>query len=411
MALVAILSVRTATRHVPGELYARRQGELIFAGQTLVEYQARLAHAAGAAQIAILVDDVSPVLTGAVDRLGQDGIHVSLVRDMPSLGRMISLADGILLIGDGHVLPSRDITRLAQGAGSGLLVLPSGPSTGAFERIDAGQAWAGAARAPAPLLLGLLDMLGDWDVVLTLVRRLVQDGADRDLCDMSEVFDGQIGVITDQATADAATQALTRAGQGMDRPDGDLDDWPVGRPAGLLTPLVVRRGIPGTTLRTGAIALSLFGIALIWADWVTSGLILCLAALIGDRLARQLDRILRFAPGTQPIEYATRAAVLAAILEVGLLHGGGGALAGAGALLSVGLLALIPLARSRGLGRDVPGLFKFAPGAALLVLIAGTVLGATGQASALCALLAFASLAWLVVHTGQNGIIHKTAAV
>lgn len=411
MALVAVLSVRTATRHVPGEPHARRQGELLFAGQTLVEYQARLVHAAGAAQIAILVDDISPVLTGAVDRLGHDGIHVSLVRDMPSLGRMISLADDILLVGDGHVLPSHDIARLGQAPGARLLVLPSSSATTAFERIDAGHMWAGAARAPAPLLLGILDMLGDWDIALTLVRRLVQDGAERTLCDTANIFDGQIAVMTDQATAEAATQALTRSGPGFDLPSGDLDDWPVGRPAALLTPAVVRRGIPGSTLRMGAIVLALLGLMLILISWVATGLLLCLGALIGDRMARQLDRILLLAPGTRPIEYAVRAAALAAILEVGLLHGGGGALGGAGALLSVGLLALMPMAQSRGLGRGVPSVLKFSPGAALLLLTAGAALGLIPQASALCAVLAFASHACVVLRTGQNSAGRSTAAV
>lgn len=411
MALVAILSVRTAIRHVPGAMDARRQGELIFAGQTLVEYQARQVHSAGATRIVILVEEVNPVLAGAVDRLGHDGIHVTLVRDMPSLGRMVGLVDDILLLGDGHVLPGEDIRRLAQASGPWLLVLPSGPATVAFERIDAGQVWAGAARAPAPLLLGILDMLGDWDLALTLVRRLVQDGAGRTACETSDVFDGLISIMTDQATADAATQVLTRAGRGLDQPAGDLDDWPVGRPATLLTPVVVRRGISGATLRAGAIPLGLVGLVLIAASWDMIGLLLSLGALIADRVARQLDRVLRLAPGTRPVEHAVRVVALAAILEVGLLRGGGGALAGAGALLSVGLLALMQAAQSRGLGRGMPNFFKFAPGSALLVLIVGAALGIVGQASALCAVLAFASHAYLVLRTGQDSIRSPTAAV
>jgi len=402
MALVAILSVRTATRHVPGEFHARRQGELMFAGQTVVEYQARLAHAAGAAQIAIMVDDISPVLTGAVDRLGHDGIHVSLVRDMPSLGRMIGLADDILLLGDGYILPGRDLSLLAQSTGAHLLVLPAGPATETLERIDAGHVWAGAARAPAPTVLGTFDMLGDWDMALTLVRRLVQEGAQRTPCDMSDVFDGQLAVMRDQATADEATQVLARAGRSLDRPAGDLDDWPVGRPAALLAPVVVRRGIPGSTLRTTAIVLGIVGLALIAASWVGTGLLLSFGALVVDRIARQLDHILRLGSGTRLNEYGARAAVLAAILEVGLMYGGGGPLAVTGALLSVGLLALLPVAENRGLGAGMPGLFKFAPGAALLVLMAGVALGVTGQASALCALLAFASHAYLLFQIGPK---------
>lgn len=411
MALVAILSVRTATRHVPGEIHARRQGELTFAGQTVVEYQARLAHSAGAGQIAIMVDDINPVVTGAVDRLGHDGIHVSLVRDMPSLGRMIGLADDILLLGDGYILPGRDLALLAQSSGAHLLVLPAGPATGGFERIDAGHVWAGAARAPAPMVLGTFDMLGDWDMALTLVRCLVQDGAQRTPCDMSDVFDGQLAVMTDQATADAATQTLTRAGRGVDQPAGDLDDWPVGGPAALLAPVVVRRGIPGSTLRTSAIVLGLVGLALIAASWVATGLLLSFGALIADRTARQLDRILRLGSGSRPIEYAARAAVLAAILEVGLLYGGGGPLAATGAFLSVGLLTLIQIAESRGAGAGAPSLFKFAPGVALLVLMGGAVLGVTGQASALCALLAFASHAYLGLQPAKNGSVRGIPGV
>ena len=53
---------------------------LVFAGQTLVEYQARQAAEAGAGHISIHVGAITPSLTRSVDRLLADGINVSLVR-------------------------------------------------------------------------------------------------------------------------------------------------------------------------------------------------------------------------------------------------------------------------------------------------------------------------------------------
>lgn len=403
MALVAVLSARSMTEPGQGagqgKSVTRRRGELTFAGQSIVEYQARLAHAAGAGHALILVDDISPILTTTVDRLATDGIHATLIRDMPALGRMIGGTDQILLIGDGNIVPASHIELLVHNDHASLLVVPSGPGTRAFERIDAEQMWAGALVAPAPMLFKILDMLGDWDVPLTLVRQAVQEGTSRTLCDVTDVFDGRIAVATDQAIADAATEALARTVPRTNDSAGDVDDWPVGGPAARIVPFAIRHGIASTMLRNVAIGLGLLGLVAILGGLVTVGCLLCFIGVVTDRVAGQLDRLLRLAMGTRPLDHAVGIIALLAILATGIVHGGGGALGAAAAVLSVGLIALTPVIRRKGIGAEVPEVLKFAPGTALLLLAFGGLLGATGMLFAICALLAFASHANQLLRT------------
>jgi hypothetical protein len=412
MALVAVLSVRSATQNPAPGSPARRQGELAFAGQTLVEFQARQAHAAGAAQIAILIDDVTPLLTGTIDRLHGDGIAVSLIRDMPTLGRMISAGDEILLIGDGYVLPAHHLGVLAQAEGPRLLVLPSSPATHGFERIDASHMWAGGARASAATVYALIDMLGDWDFALALVRALVQQGATRTLCDVTEVFDGQIAIMADQATADAATDALTRnGGGGQSFATGELDDWPVGRPAALLIPLAVRRGVAPQALRNGSIGLAILGIVLAMAGLVLPGLLSALAALIVDRAAREMDRVLHLVAAARPMDHLVYALVLFAIMLVGVWDIGGGFLASAAGMATAGLIGLIHLAGRRGIGAGVSGWARFGAGTTLIILTFGSLLGILAQAYAFCAILALASLGYMLFVTDAPATAGPPSAV
>ena len=51
------------------------------AGQTLIEYQVRIARACGAAHIVVLVDRIPGALVSAFDRLRADGMDVDVARD------------------------------------------------------------------------------------------------------------------------------------------------------------------------------------------------------------------------------------------------------------------------------------------------------------------------------------------
>src|SRR5690606_5106438 len=145
-----------------------------------VEFQARLAIAAGAEHILIQTDGVTADLSRLVDRLtAERQASVALVRDMLTLSRSLAPADRILLIAENMLLPAEAVARLAGHTPPALLALPSVPATGVFERIDAEAMWAGALLLPGEAVLATLDMLGEWDLGLTVLRRAVQMGAHR----------------------------------------------------------------------------------------------------------------------------------------------------------------------------------------------------------------------------------------
>ena len=96
MSFSAILSASRTTADTPAGLRA----SLHFAGQTLIEYQARQAARAGADRIMILVSVITPAVSQAVDRLSADGIAVALVRDMVSMVRDVPRDADVLLVAD-----------------------------------------------------------------------------------------------------------------------------------------------------------------------------------------------------------------------------------------------------------------------------------------------------------------------
>ena len=175
MTFAAILSASRASTDSAGSLRA----SLHFAGQTLVEYQARQAARAGADRIMILVSVITPALSQAVDRLSADGLAVALVRDMVSMVRDAPRNTDVMLVADGAIVSHAHFSAMAEREGNALLVTDDSRASAPFERIDAGQRWAGLARISPDLLFSTLDMIGDWDLSLTLVRAAIQGSARR----------------------------------------------------------------------------------------------------------------------------------------------------------------------------------------------------------------------------------------
>lgn len=152
---------------------------LPLAGRTLVEHQAGLAMAVGASHIVILVERVPAVLAHAVDRLRRQGARVEIARGVADAIDRFHPEERILLIADGAVAAQSAVEVLAEEAGPALLTLPDTQEYGAFERIDATERWAGFALFGKTLLEATAQMLGDWDLGSTLLRRLVQGDAAR----------------------------------------------------------------------------------------------------------------------------------------------------------------------------------------------------------------------------------------
>lgn len=156
-----------------GSLYALQP----LAGRTLVEYQARCAAAAGCAPIVILVETVPAALAAALERLRGEGISVVAVSDPREAAARFEPQSRLLQVADG-IAPSMPLVRkIADLEERAVLTVPDDERHEGFERIDNQHRWAGLALVDGQTLSSTAAMLGDWDLLSTLLRRTIQAGA------------------------------------------------------------------------------------------------------------------------------------------------------------------------------------------------------------------------------------------
>lgn len=234
-------------------------------GGSLVEHQARLAAAAGAGHIVILVERVPAALTATIDRLKRDGIAAELARSVADAADRIHPEERLLLIGDGIVASREQVVRVARLPAPALLTLPD--TEPAFERLDASARWAGLAVTDGATLRRTVAMLGEWDLQSTLLRRLVQAGATR------VEAAGRVRLVGDAAQAREAESALVGGGAAVRHAASAMSE----------------RALPPLWLRGGALALAGLAIPALASDWIaTGGALLALAGLI-DLLPRRIE--------------------------------------------------------------------------------------------------------------------------
>lgn len=267
------------------------RANLHFAGQSLLEYQVRQAAEAGAEQVMVLVGAVTQPLSRAIDRLTADGISVSIVRDMVSLLREAPRDRDMMLVADGAVVPQRFYTAVAGQPGNVLLVTEDSATTAGFERIDAGQRWAGVARVSPDVLFGTLDMIGDWDLELTMVRAVVQAGSHRIGIPSEEVMDARLALIGSQAEADLVSRALL-VGKRAPAGEAGAERIILAPLAARIAPEFLRSQVPAAQVRAGAIAVALIGIVATLLGWPMIALFLFLTALL---LSLTVDRLVQLA--------------------------------------------------------------------------------------------------------------------
>lgn len=284
---------------------------LPLAGRTLIEYQARLAAAAGAVPIVALVERMPATLVAAIDRLNAEGVAVQLARGAGEAAGYFEPDEQILIIAGGLFADAASIDRVASASGPAILTLADNIGLDGFERIDSASRWAGLALASGAQLDDTAATLGDWDLQSTLLRRLVQDGA-RQLA--ADTAGGAPMLLIAQGVRDL-DDAERRIVSGARSARGDwveryltpiLEEFAVER---LMTTAVRPGGLLlGALVLTGAAALFFakgwFGAALIalLVSVPLDGIAERLAALRMQPLSRE-DRLRRALP------YATAAAM------------------------------------------------------------------------------------------------------
>ena len=365
---------------------------LQFAGHSLVEYQARQAADAGATHILILVGAVTQALSRAVDRLTADGISVALVRDMVSLVREAPRDRDMLLIADGAIIAQHHFTAVAAHPGNVLLSVEDSRASAGFERIDAQHRWAGLLRVSPDLLFGTLDMLGDWDLELTLMRAAVQAGGFRIVVPQEDLLEGRVALIDSQASADLVAQALLGAQRSVPSTDAGAEHYLLSRLAVRIAPMLLRTQVPALQVRIGGMALAAMGVIAAMLDWPVFGMLLMLCGLTASLTSDRLSVLARRAQEDGWVALAPSLIVLLGIFVVGDEAGARGEGLYLALLVGIVLLAV----RWRKTSGQKAWLL-FTPGSALILIILVTILVSVGAGLVLGIFCAIGSIGMLVL--------------
>lgn len=310
MSFAAILSASRVSADSPAGLRA----SLHFAGQTLIEYQARQAARAGADRILIMVSVITPALSQAVDRLSADGIAVALIRDMVSMVRDAPRDSDILLVADGAIIAQSHYDAIGSAEGDALLVTDDSRASAPFERIDSGQRWAGLARITPGLLFGTLDMIGDWDLALTLVRSAVQKGARRITVPQDDLMEGRVALVDGQQQADLVAQSVTAAGANRLAARGGVEHHLLAPIARMVSPALMRMQVPALQVRIAAAALAAIALVPIELQWIVTGFCLALVALLLAEISDRLDELALRPPPAGWLAFLTPGLALLAMI-------------------------------------------------------------------------------------------------
>jgi hypothetical protein len=319
-------------------------GILPVAGRTLIERQARLAALAGADRVVILIERLPPGLTAAIDRLRKDGIAVDVARSAGDAADRFHPDERVLVFADGAIAGAESIARLVAGPAPALLTLGESGPPGPFERIDAGNRWAGLALVSGELLRKTVAMLGDWDLHSTLLRRAVGASARRiDVADGAGLGEAVPPVLV---RSRGGARLVTDASFDAERP---AEGWParfVYRPlARIAAGLLLDKPIEADWLRIGGLGAAVVAIPASGKGWIAAALLLLVLGALLDATGRLIGA-LRLAPaGTIDRLGVARTAAAGFALLALAWHRDEGALASP-------LLALATVAVMAGLARE-----------------------------------------------------------
>lgn len=259
---------------------------VMLAGQTLVEYQLRAAHAAGAGHIVVLARQLPGALIGALDRVRRDGVDVELARTPQDAADRIHPEEQLLVIAGGICATPGVIASVVNAPAPHLLVLPRGIGDPRLERIDANCDWTGLALLDGALLRQTAALVGDWTLGPTLLRGAVQANVARTAL-ASEQVDA-VHLVTNIAEAQQGVQILLAAACPEPASAGERLGQPLAR---WLAPLALRFNPKFALVALLPLVFDGVAIALAAAGWLIGGLLVYVLAVLPAALARLLARV------------------------------------------------------------------------------------------------------------------------
>lgn len=322
---------------------ADRAGQLTatlpFGGVTLIEYQARLLLAAGAAQLVVVVGRLTPELLGALARIAKRGVTVDAVRSAEEAAGKLHPLARVVLLADGLVTTQDVADRFAAEDGDALLVTAIDAAPRGYERLGGGAAWAGVARVPARRIAEVAALPRDYDLTSTLLRLADQARADHLPLTDDAVRDGH--AIEHSAAALASRGRAVLAATVADRRNwfNALVLAPIAK---LAAPRLVERSVGTAGVAAVGMLTGMTGAALVGWEWPATGLTVALAGCLLLGLGRVLATLRDEARLVEGQRVATAILPAAAAAALGwTLHGSGDeplALAAAAALIYLGAL-------------------------------------------------------------------------
>lgn len=360
------------------------------AGASVLERQLRTLLAAGVTYTLLLVDRVTPAMATIVGAARGGRMRIEPVR---TLGEAVAPLAGrarVLLLADGCLPDPRLVGQMIVAPIPSLATIPDGEGLDLYERIDASTRWAGLAMLDLVRIADTAAMLGDWDPVSTVLRRAVQEGAQRVPAAAPPLLASDRAAMADAERRLLLDARRGRRGWARRRIEGPVSDR--------LVPLLLERGIARGPVGTVAAGLSLAGGAMALFGWHWPALASLLLSGPAMACANQLYTLHGDRSAARALQRHARLAGIGmalAGLAIGLTRQDGQwgwlVVAAATAALLGALDATNRLAQRLGVAPDLPWLAT--PGAMPWAIAPFALLGWWGAGAGALLLYALVSLA------------------
>ncbi len=258
----------------PGTLAAT----LPFGGLTLIEFQARLLVAAGASQLILVIERLTPELLGAINRIGRRGVSVDAVRTAGEAAEKLHPLCRVMAVADGLMTTNDMMTPMLGIAGDVLLVTDDRDGASRYERVGVRTAWAGLALLDPKRIAEVAAMPKDYDFQSTLLRVAAQSGAEQVRLPAGAAAEAH-GIERDSRRLAEKGKAILSAL--VPRPRPWADHFILAPLARAALPRLIARGVPSMAVSGSALVLAAGGFAALYFGWPASGLLLAILAMIG----------------------------------------------------------------------------------------------------------------------------------
>ncbi len=187
--IIGLLGIAHPREDLPGVARA----SLMAGGITLLERNVRMLRRAGATDVYVIADMLSPKLTVAIERLRRSG-HLSRLGKALDLSGLLDPTDRVVMVEEGVLLDERIVQKFCQAEGNNVAVWPFDSAQGGKAvRIDATSGFGSILCCGGDTVRTVAKGLGDWDLEQTLLRAVLGDTKTQriDLATLPTYLEGQ----------------------------------------------------------------------------------------------------------------------------------------------------------------------------------------------------------------------------